>query len=89
MEAHYPSQVWDLEVPLESAKISNAAAVSDLVSHFHSIHRQVFAVDDQHSSIEITGWTARVRCQLRSRDLPRLAIKPVAANSRSRLRVFR
>lgn len=88
MEAHYPSQVWDLEVPLENAKISNAAMVSNLVSHFHSIHRQVFAVDDQHSPIEITAWTARVRCRLRSQDLPRVSTKPVATNSRSRLAHF-
>jgi N-methylhydantoinase A len=88
MEARYPSQVWDLEVPFDSGSIPDAAAVADLVARFHAVHRQVFAVDDPNSPIEITGWTARVRCRLRSHELPRLAVDAVGAASRNRLAYF-
>jgi len=75
-EAHYPSQVWDLEVPLEDNQLPDTAAVARLVERFHAIHRQVFAVEDPDSAVEISGWTARVRCRLRAAALPRLTVEP-------------
>lgn len=88
MEARYPSQVWDLEVPLVGESVVDKAEVDQLVSGFHAVHHQVFAVDDRNSPIEITGWTARVRCRLRSHDLPRLAGGRLGANSRKRQAYF-
>ncbi len=73
-EAHYPGQVWDLEVPLEGKQLPDATAVARLVERFHEVHRQVFAVQDPGSPLEISGWTARVRCRLRAAGLPRLAV---------------
>ncbi|GIL38001.1 hydantoinase/oxoprolinase family protein [Roseiterribacter gracilis] len=72
VEARYPNQVWDLEVPLEHARFNGPADVETLRQAFHAAHRQVFAIDDPNSAVELVALVARVRCALRDRDLPRL-----------------
>jgi N-methylhydantoinase A len=88
VEARYPSQVWDVEVPVPDGRVADAAAVASLVEGFHENHRRLFAIDDPDSPIEITGWIARIRCTLRDRELPRLASKPDARACGRRLARF-
>jgi N-methylhydantoinase A len=72
VEARYPNQVWDLEVPLEAGDFAGEDAVEALRQAFHAAHRQVFAIDDPNSAVELVALVVRVRCALRDRDLPRL-----------------
>lgn len=65
-EARYPHQVWEIDVPLRKSILETEADVRSLVADFHSAHREVFAIDDPNSEIEVVGWKARVSCQLRS-----------------------
>jgi N-methylhydantoinase A len=64
VEARYPHQVWELEVPLRGARLETPANLDALRMDFHAVHRDVFAVADESSPIEFESWHARARCQL-------------------------
>lgn len=64
-EARYPSQIWEIEVPLRGNSIANDAELAGLIEDFHSTHTDLFAYADSHSGIEAVGWRANVRCRLR------------------------
>lgn len=66
VEARYPHQVWELEVPMRKGRIASARDLEQLCADFHAVHRDVFAVADENSSIEFESWHARARCQLTS-----------------------
>jgi len=64
VEARYPHQVWELEVPLREARLTNTDDLEQLRTDFHAVHRDVFAVADEKSAIEFESWHARAGCQL-------------------------
>ncbi|WP_417516571.1 hydantoinase/oxoprolinase family protein [Minwuia sp.] len=72
-EARYPSQVWEIEVPLRTDRFDGDADVRKLVSDFHDTHDEIFAISDPESEVEIIGWTARVSCRLRDGKLASLS----------------
>src|SRR5262249_25335195 len=63
-EAHYPQQIWELEVPLRVEHFEDEADVADLVTDFHPVHREVLGIADVTSEVEVVSWGARVRCVL-------------------------
>lgn len=67
-EARYPEQVWEIEVPIASRRFNGDGDVAALVEAFHEAHRDLFAIDDPESGIEVVGWTAAVRCRLRESE---------------------
>jgi len=86
VEARYPYQVWELEVPMRSGKIETPADLEQLRLDFHTVHRDVFAVADERSAVEFESWHARARCQL-SDPAVHEASAP-AANAHARTRVI-
>lgn len=56
-DARYPDQVWEIELPLPVSDFSEKGAVEQLVDAFHALHRDIFAVSDDGSAIEIVSWT--------------------------------
>ena len=64
-EARYPSQRWEIEVPLRGSRIASDSDVADLRDDFHATHEKIFAIADSKSEVEIVGWRANVRCRLR------------------------
>jgi N-methylhydantoinase A len=64
VEARYPHQAWEIEVPLAASRFAGADDVARLVADFHAAHRRIFAVDDPRSAVELLTWRARVRCRL-------------------------
>lgn len=83
MEARYPHQIWELEVPLSMARIAGEADVLRLRDDFHRIHREVFAIADETSPIEIESWRARAVCRLREPYQSQSAsVGPVAGRPR-------
>ncbi|MBR72630.1 MAG: 5-oxoprolinase [Rhodospirillaceae bacterium] len=64
-EARYPHQIWEIEVPLHQGKIETQADVEKLRKDFHRTHKEVFAISDETSEVEIVGWRANVSCKLR------------------------
>ena len=78
VEARYPQQVWEIEVPLPVERIATAADVEALRREFHRVHESIFAISDPGSEVELVQWRARARVQLATeRQLPRL--RPGAA----------
>jgi N-methylhydantoinase A len=65
VEARYPHQIWELEVPLAVGKFDGQDDVERLRHDFHDVHEEVFAIRDPGSAIETVAWRARVRCRLR------------------------
>ena len=64
-EARYPSQNWEIDVPLRGVRFEGPDDVARLREDFHATHRELFAIDDPESEVEIVGWRARVSCRLR------------------------
>ena len=61
-DGRYLRQNWDLEVPLELAEGSDAAAVA--VS-FHRLHDRVFGISESDNApVQVTTWRARVRLEI-------------------------
>jgi N-methylhydantoinase A len=69
VEARYPHQVWEIEVPLRRDRIETPAEVEELREDFHATHEELFAVRDAAAPVEIVTWRAHVRCALRHREL--------------------
>jgi N-methylhydantoinase A len=83
IEGHYPSQVWDIEAPLHSAKLEGEKDLRKVIDSFHAAHEELFAFADRGAHIEIVGWQAHVRCQLRDRGTGRVSKELAAANGRN------
>jgi N-methylhydantoinase A len=64
VEARYPRQVWELELPLRISCFMTDDDVEQLRQDFHHVHQEVFAIQDPVSAIELVTWHARVRCRI-------------------------
>jgi N-methylhydantoinase A len=73
-EARYPDQAWELEVPLSVERFAGPDDVEGLRQAFHATHREIFAVDDPRSPIEVVSWRARATVALTEggADVPRI-----------------
>jgi N-methylhydantoinase A len=69
VEARYARQIWEIEVPLRAARFSGPGDLAALVVDVHATHREIFAVDDPASEIELVAWRARARCALRAAEV--------------------
>jgi len=65
VEARYPHQIWEIEVPLRVAGFGGPEDVDALVADFHAAHHELFEISDPNSGIELVTWRARVGCRLR------------------------
>jgi N-methylhydantoinase A len=61
MEARYPRQNWEIEVPVAAEHIGAEPQVGELARAFHRAHEQLFAISDPGSRVEIVAWRARAR----------------------------
>jgi N-methylhydantoinase A len=87
IEARYPQQTWEIEVPLRTPRVAGAALLEDIVHDFHDIHEKLYAVCDRTSPIEIIGWRAKASCRLGSLLPARLLLKQTQ-NGKHRRKVF-
>lgn len=77
LEARYPNQVWEIEIPLPVESFSSIADIDALKDSFHATHENIFAIKDAESDVEVVTWTATVRCRMREGDsVGRLAQVP-------------
>jgi N-methylhydantoinase A len=67
VEARYPHQIWEVEVPVDCRQFE-PTDVARVVEAFHRVHEQRFSFRDADSSVEFVTWRARVTCQLPSTD---------------------
>ncbi len=64
VEARYPNQAWELEVPMRTVNLTEPGSLEQLVEDFHSTHREVFKTSDPLSPVDFESWHARAQCQL-------------------------
>ena len=64
-EARYPHQIWEIEVPLQKNQITKSEDLMVLKNDFHQTHKDVFAISDNQSEVEIVGWRTNISCKLR------------------------
>jgi N-methylhydantoinase A len=81
VEARYPYQVWELEVPLRKSRFETEADVGTLVEGFHHVHERVFAVKEPGQYVECVYWKGRATASLPKQELRRL--KSNGADTRS------
>ena len=60
VEARYPSQVWELEVPLAKDRFDGPSDVAALIEGFHQVHERVFAVKEEGAQVECLYWRGRL-----------------------------
>lgn len=64
VEARYPEQVWELEVPLVTSRFESDDDVRALETAFHDVHRQILGISDPGSPVELVTWRAQISCRL-------------------------
>lgn len=64
VEARYPGQVWELEVPLKGGSLNCLDDVRALEQDFHDVHEQVFSISEPNQFVECLLWKARVEATL-------------------------
>jgi len=64
-EARYANQVWDLELRLPAERIDGDEGLSRVVDSFHRLHREVFAIAEPETPVNLTRLRVRVNCRLR------------------------
>jgi N-methylhydantoinase A len=84
VEARYARQIWEIEVPLRGPRIAGPAELERLIADVHATHREIFAIDDPGSEIELVMWRARVRCTLRASEVGRVVESAPATRGSSR-----
>ncbi|MGH6954294.1 MAG: hydantoinase/oxoprolinase family protein, partial [Alphaproteobacteria bacterium] len=77
-EGRYPHQVWEIEVPLAKSRFDSPDDVARLVADLHAMHKELFAISDDDSHVEIVTWRAKARCALPRIDGARV-IEPASA----------
>jgi N-methylhydantoinase A len=70
-EIRYPSEIWELDVPLRKSVFKSIDDVEDIRQDFHCVHRDVFTTIDPESPVEMLRWRARVSCCLRTGEIGR------------------
>ncbi len=89
VEARYPHQNWEFEVPLTVTRFTSDEDVEAARQDFHAVHERLFAHRDEHSPVEFVTWRASVRCLL-PHPQPRSAgaRKEAGAAASTRMAVF-
>lgn len=73
-DARYARQVWELELPLPTARFADAADVERLRDAFDALHHDVFAIAEPHTAVEIVGWGARASCRIAPEEIGTVAL---------------
>jgi N-methylhydantoinase A len=88
VEARYPHQIWEIEIPIESRSVSDQADLDGLKRAFHAAHKILFEISDPASEVEFVTWRAHVKCRLRPGGTGRLAAPARTHAALSRRPVF-
>ncbi|WP_075214004.1 hydantoinase/oxoprolinase family protein [Mongoliimonas terrestris] len=76
IEGRYPSQVWEIEVPIAAADLDAPDVVARLVAAFHARHQDLFSFRDDGDDVEIMTWRAVARCRVAEESRAHLAPRP-------------
>jgi N-methylhydantoinase A len=82
VEARYPYQVYELEVPLSASRVS-PAIMAQSVQDFHQIHQRVYGTRDPSAYLECVHWKAKAIGRTISLPEPNWPLKGGGKNPRS------
>jgi N-methylhydantoinase A len=88
VEARYPQQMWDLEVPLPERRFRSAEDVARLRAAFHAVHQDVLSIADPESEVETMTWRARARARFPDLDIDRPWPQAAGASERATTRAM-
>ena len=74
VEARYPQQIWEIDVPVAKGHFENEKDVKELMNAFHSVHEGIFEICDLDSDVEFVTWRAKISCQIRDKIIDKLDI---------------
>lgn len=63
-DARYARQIWELELPLPTARFGGGDDVKRLREAFDALHQEVFAIAEPATAVEIVGWGARASVRI-------------------------
>ena len=86
VEARYPYQVWEIEVPLGAGSFADDGDVERMVEAFHDVHERVFAVKEPGQYVECIYWKGRATAALPKPRLPYFEANGAGPPTRSGLR---
>jgi N-methylhydantoinase A len=72
VEARYPYQVWELDVPLAKGRFDGPRDLAAMIDAFHQEHERVFAVKEPGQQIECLYWRGRLTAFLDNPPLSRV-----------------
>ena len=75
VEARYPQQIWEIDVPVKKGFFDNPDDVKDLMNSFHKVHEGIFEICDPDSDVEFVTWRAKISCQIRDQIIDSLHTK--------------
>jgi N-methylhydantoinase A len=73
VEARYPYQVWELDVPLAKGRFDGPGDLTAMIDAFHQEHERVFAVKEPGQQIECLYWRGRLTAFLDNPPLTRVS----------------
>lgn len=73
VEARYPHQIWEIEVPLPGGAVATEDDLAALETAFHAAHQSIFEICDTNSEVEFVTWRAKVSCRLHEESAGLLA----------------
>ena len=72
VEARYPQQIWEIDVPVSKASFDSKTDVKNLMKAFHSVHESIFEISDHESDVEFVTWRAKVSCKMGTETIDKL-----------------
>jgi N-methylhydantoinase A len=88
IEARYPEQVWEINVPLPIDHFDGPEQVAALELAFHKAHEAIFAISDPTSPVEVVGWSAAAVCRIREKAAGSLVAQAISGEVDARRRVY-
>jgi len=88
-EMRYPSEVWELEVPLRLSRFKSTADVEQMRQDLHAARNEIFGTFDPAAPAHVVTWRAKVSCRLRDVQPGRLGtLRARPSASANRLAYF-
>jgi N-methylhydantoinase A len=64
----YPSEIWQLEVPLRWDQFTADGEIQIVREDFHALHAEIFGTSDPGAPVMLVGWRGRARCEFGPRS---------------------
>jgi N-methylhydantoinase A len=64
VEARYPQQTWEIDVPIVWPAVDRIVDTARLAADFHAAHKALYAVSDPASPVEFIAWRVRAGTSL-------------------------